>query len=95
MLSDAEQALLSLLRDNARASTAELARQLGVSRTTVQSRIERLEQRGIIAGYGVGWRRTTNRGWCGRMCCSPSRPSSPTRWCAACRRWRRCGRCIR
>ncbi|TIV50020.1 MAG: Lrp/AsnC family transcriptional regulator [Mesorhizobium sp.] len=53
MITDAEQALLTLLRANARASTAELARQLGVSRTTVQSRIERLEQRGIIAGYGV------------------------------------------
>ncbi|RUZ73873.1 Lrp/AsnC family transcriptional regulator [Mesorhizobium sp. M7A.F.Ca.US.006.01.1.1] len=53
MLSDAEQTLLSLLRENARASTAELARRLGVSRTTVQSRIERLEQRGIITGYGV------------------------------------------
>jgi DNA-binding Lrp family transcriptional regulator len=53
MLSEAELALLSLLRDNARASTAELARRLGVSRTTVQSRIERLEQRGIITGYGV------------------------------------------
>src|SRR5690242_15221579 len=53
MISEAEQALLTLLRANARASTAELARQLGVSRTTVQSRIERLEQRGIIAGYGV------------------------------------------
>ncbi len=53
MLSDADQALLSLLRDNARASTTELARRLGVSRTTVQSRIERLEQRGVIAGYGV------------------------------------------
>ncbi|MER8790782.1 Lrp/AsnC family transcriptional regulator [Mesorhizobium sp. M0983] len=53
MLSDADQALLSLLRINARASTAELARRLGVSRTTVQSRIERLEQRGIITGYGV------------------------------------------
>ncbi|UVK41432.1 Lrp/AsnC family transcriptional regulator [Mesorhizobium sp. AR10] len=51
--STADQALLSLLRTNARASTAELARQLGVSRTTVQSRIERLEQRGIITGYGV------------------------------------------
>jgi DNA-binding Lrp family transcriptional regulator len=53
MLSEAEQALLSLLRENARASTAELARRLGVSRTTVQSRIERLELRGIITGYGV------------------------------------------
>ncbi|MBZ9996498.1 Lrp/AsnC family transcriptional regulator [Mesorhizobium sp. BH1-1-4] len=53
MISEAEQALLSLLRANARAPTSELARQLGVSRTTVQSRIERLEQRGIITGYGV------------------------------------------
>jgi DNA-binding Lrp family transcriptional regulator len=53
MLTDAEQALLSLLRENARASTAELARRLGVSRTTVQGRIERLQQRGIITGFGV------------------------------------------
>jgi DNA-binding Lrp family transcriptional regulator len=30
---------------------AELGRKLGLSRTTVQSRIERLERRGIIAGY--------------------------------------------
>ena len=50
---DADQALIALLRENARASTAELARRLGVSRTTVQSRIERLEARGVIAGYGV------------------------------------------
>jgi len=53
MLSEGDQDLIALLRENARASTAELARRLGVSRTTVQSRIERLEARGIIAGYGV------------------------------------------
>jgi DNA-binding Lrp family transcriptional regulator len=53
MLTSAEQSLLALLQENARASTAELARRLGVSRTTVQSRIERLEARGVIAGYGV------------------------------------------
>lgn len=53
MTTDADQALLLLLRENARASTADLARRLGVSRTTVQSRIERLERRGVIAGYGV------------------------------------------
>lgn len=62
MLTKAEQALLTLLRANARASTAELARQLGVSRTTVQSRIERLEQRGIIAGYGVRLSRDYEQG---------------------------------
>lgn len=32
---------------------AELARRLGVSRTTAQSRLERLERGGVIAGYGV------------------------------------------
>ncbi len=53
MTSPADQALILLLRENARASTAELARKLGVSRTTVQSRIERLEARGVITGYGV------------------------------------------
>jgi DNA-binding Lrp family transcriptional regulator len=45
--------LLSLLRENARTSTAELARGLGLSRTTVQSRIERLERTGVVAGYTV------------------------------------------
>lgn len=53
MTNDADRALIALLRENARASTAELARKLGVSRTTVQSRIERLEKRGVVAGYSV------------------------------------------
>jgi DNA-binding Lrp family transcriptional regulator len=44
---------LLALRENARASTAHLARLVGRSRTSVQSRIERLEKRGIIVGYGV------------------------------------------
>ncbi len=48
-----DQQLLSLLRENARASTAELARRLKVSRTTLQSRIDRLEKGGVIAGYTV------------------------------------------
>lgn len=48
-----DQALLSVLRENARASTAEIARRLGLSRTTVQSRIDRLERDGVISGYTV------------------------------------------
>ncbi|MDN0084217.1 Lrp/AsnC family transcriptional regulator [Crenobacter sp. SG2305] len=48
-----DQRLLALLRENARASTTELARQLGLSRTTVQSRIERLERAGVVIGYTV------------------------------------------
>jgi DNA-binding Lrp family transcriptional regulator len=48
-----DQRLLSALRENGRASTAELARRVGRSRTSVQSRIERLEKDGVILGYGV------------------------------------------
>jgi DNA-binding Lrp family transcriptional regulator len=43
--------LIDLLRQNARLSTSELARRLGISRSTVQGRIARLEQTGAIAGY--------------------------------------------
>lgn len=45
--------LLALLQANARASTADLARQLGTARTTVLARLSRLEREGVIAGYTV------------------------------------------
>ena len=48
-----DEKLLLALTENARASTAQLARLVGRSRTSVQSRIERLEKAGTIIGYGV------------------------------------------
>ena len=48
-----DEKLLLALRENGRASTAQLARLVGRSRTSVQSRIERLEKQGVIVGYGV------------------------------------------
>jgi DNA-binding Lrp family transcriptional regulator len=45
--------LLARLREDGRASTAQLARLVGRSRSSVQSRIERLEREGVIAGYTV------------------------------------------
>ncbi len=48
-----DRALLALLRENARAPVAELARALGLARTTVQARLERLESSGAIQGYTV------------------------------------------
>ena len=48
-----DEKLLLALRENGRASTAQLARLVGRSRTSVQSRIERLEKQGIIVGYAA------------------------------------------
>jgi DNA-binding Lrp family transcriptional regulator len=50
---DKDQALLNLLKTNARVSISELARELGISRTTVQQRIQRLEENQIIDGYTI------------------------------------------
>ncbi len=52
-MDDLDEHLLGRLRENARAPVAELARALGLSRTTVQSRLQRLERTGVIAGYAV------------------------------------------
>jgi DNA-binding Lrp family transcriptional regulator len=52
-LTPKDEELLALLRVNAREPVAALARKLGVSRTTVQDRLKRLEQAGIVAGYAV------------------------------------------
>lgn len=48
-----DDALLALLAVNARTSVADLARRLGLSRSTVQDRLKRLEESGVIAGYTV------------------------------------------
>lgn len=53
MLSKEDERLLGLLRTNARASVSDLARELDLSRSTVQTRIQRLEQTGVIRGYVV------------------------------------------
>ena len=48
-----DRRLLSLLRENARASVASLAKDLGVARGTVQNRLSRLERDGTVVGYSV------------------------------------------
>jgi DNA-binding Lrp family transcriptional regulator len=52
-MSDKDDELLGLLRLDAREPVASLARKLGVSRTTVQDRLKKLESRGVISGYSV------------------------------------------
>ena len=48
-----DQQLLSLLRKDARTSVAVLARKLGVSRGTINNRVTRMEDAGVIVGYTV------------------------------------------
>lgn len=45
--------LIGKLRNNARASVAELASQLRVSRGTITNRMARLERDGVVTGYTV------------------------------------------
>ncbi len=61
-MDEVDQCLIDLLRADARTSAARLGRTLGLSRTTVQSRLERLERTGVIAGYTVKLAETRERG---------------------------------
>ena len=53
MISSQDEKLLAMLRTNARASVSDLARALDLSRSTVQSRMQKLEESGVIKGYSV------------------------------------------
>ncbi|MCW4455800.1 Lrp/AsnC family transcriptional regulator [Flavobacterium sp. MXW15] len=52
-MDDLDHRLIARLRHDARASIADLARSLDVSRGTVSNRLARLEHEGVIAGYSV------------------------------------------
>jgi len=52
-LDDIDRQLIGALQLNARESVAMLARKLGIARTTVISRIARLEKNKVITGYGL------------------------------------------
>ena len=52
-MDDTDQLLLNALAENARASVTTLGKRLGLARTTIQARLERLERTGVIAGYTV------------------------------------------
>ena len=53
ILDGKDRLLLAYLRRNARMTAVELAGRLGLSRSSVQSRIARLERIGVIRGYTV------------------------------------------
>ncbi len=50
-MDDLDTQMINLLSANARMPVANIAKKLGVARSTVQARLERLEVTGVIAGY--------------------------------------------
>ncbi|ADP72289.1 transcriptional regulator, AsnC family [Rhodomicrobium vannielii ATCC 17100] len=56
-LDETNRRLIALLRENARMPVATLAAILGLSRATVQNRIDRLVHDGVITGFTVALRR--------------------------------------
>jgi Lrp/AsnC family leucine-responsive transcriptional regulator len=48
-----DRKLVALLQDNARTSAVALAKAVGLSRSAVQERLQRLERAGVIAQYTV------------------------------------------
>ena len=52
-IDETDRALITLLQENARLPVATLARKLGLARTTVQARLDRLETSGVIQGYAL------------------------------------------
>ena len=51
-----DKTLISILRSDARTPVVKLAKQLNVSRATIQNRMQSLESRGIILNYTVNLR---------------------------------------
>jgi DNA-binding Lrp family transcriptional regulator len=52
MIDELDAQLIELLAAEPRVGVLEASRRLGVARGTVQARLDRLQERGVIAGYG-------------------------------------------
>jgi DNA-binding Lrp family transcriptional regulator len=51
-IDDLDGRLIAALRESPRVGLMEISRRLGVARGTVQARLEKLEARGVITGFG-------------------------------------------
>jgi DNA-binding Lrp family transcriptional regulator len=51
-IDDLDHRLITLLREEPRLGLMEASRRLGVARGTVQARLAKLEERGVVRGYG-------------------------------------------
>lgn len=82
-LDEIDRQLIALLQINARESVATLARQLGIARTTVNSRLERLEKNKVISGYGVRLGQRVMGVGCRRTWGSRCSRALARKWCGA------------
>jgi Lrp/AsnC family transcriptional regulator, leucine-responsive regulatory protein len=53
MIDEIDKQILKILQQNARTPNAEIARQVGLVPSAILERIRKLEERGVIQGYGV------------------------------------------
>lgn len=53
MIDDVDAVILEMLQQNARTPNAEIARRVGMAPSAILERIRKLEERGVIAGYGA------------------------------------------
>lgn len=53
MIDETDRRILEMLQENARTSNAEIARRVGLVPSAILERIRKLEERGVIEGYGV------------------------------------------
>ena len=52
-IKDSDRQLINLLKQDGRIPISDMARKLGIARTTAQKRLNQLEARGVIQGYTV------------------------------------------
>jgi Lrp/AsnC family leucine-responsive transcriptional regulator len=53
MIDDVDARILDILQQNARTPNAEIARRVGMAPSAILERIRKLEERGVIEGYGA------------------------------------------
>lgn len=72
-LDDNDLKILELLRDNARMTTSEMFKKLGMPQTTIHNRIKRMKQSGIIKRFTIDLdRKKIGRGLVAYILCTVS-----------------------
>ena len=72
-LDDKDHKILALLRENARLTTGEIAKELDIAQTTIHNRIKRMRENGVIKRFTVDLdRKKIGRGLVAYILCTVS-----------------------